>query len=122
MGVERCGQTLALTPFHQMFGNRSKYSSSSFLPPSPLPSAFSDSTNSMRSIHLTSRKEGLSRNRNRERDYCLLLLMFRHGLRVSEACQLKVTNVNLKEKIIHIHRLKSGNATTQPMYNGEVGA
>ena len=50
------------------------------------------------------------------------LLMFRHGLRVSEACQLKVTDVNLKEKIIHIHRLKNGNATTQPMYNGEVGA
>jgi type 1 fimbriae regulatory protein FimB len=66
-----------------------------------------------------SRKEGLSRNR--ERDYCLLLLMFRHGLRVSEACHLKVTDVNLKEKIIHIHRLKNGNATTQPMYNGEVG-
>jgi type 1 fimbriae regulatory protein FimB len=67
-----------------------------------------------------SRKEGLSRNR--ERDYCLLLLMFRHGLRVSEACKLKVTDINLKEKIIHIHRLKNGNATTQPMYNGEVGA
>jgi integrase len=51
-----------------------------------------------------SRKEGPSRNR--ERDYCLLLLMFRHGLRASEACQLKVTDINLKEKIIHIHRLK----------------
>jgi hypothetical protein len=36
----------------QMFGSRSKYSSSSFEPPSPLPSCFSDSTNSMRSIHL----------------------------------------------------------------------
>jgi len=67
-----------------------------------------------------SRKEGLSRNR--ERDYCLLLLMFRHGLRVSEVCQLKVSDVNLKEKIIHIQRLKNGNPTTQPMYNGEVGA
>ena len=37
----------------QMLGNRSKYSSSSFLPPSPLPSTFSDSMNSIRSIHLT---------------------------------------------------------------------
>jgi hypothetical protein len=52
----------------------------------------------------------------------LLLVMFRHGLRVSEACKLKVTDINLKEKIIYIHRLKNGNATTQPMYNGEVGA
>src|SRR5579859_3682898 len=38
---------------HQMLGSRSKYSSSSFLPPSPLPSVFSDSINSIRSIHLT---------------------------------------------------------------------
>ncbi len=38
---------------HQMLGSRSKYSSSSFLPPSPLPSTFSDSMNSIRSIHLT---------------------------------------------------------------------
>lgn len=38
---------------HQMFGNRSKYSSSSFVPPSPSPICFSDSMNSMRSIHLT---------------------------------------------------------------------
>jgi len=66
------------------------------------------------------KKEGLSRNP--QRDHCLLFLMVRHGLRVSEACQLKVTDVNVKEKIIHIHQLKNGNATTQPMYNGEVGA
>ena len=38
---------------HQMFGSRSKYSSSSFLPPSPRPTDFSDSMNSIRSIHLT---------------------------------------------------------------------
>ncbi len=37
----------------QMLGSMSKYSSSSFLPPSPLPSVFSVSTNSMRSIHFT---------------------------------------------------------------------
>jgi len=37
----------------QMFGRMSKYSSSSFLPPSPLPMVFSVSTNSMRSIHFT---------------------------------------------------------------------
>ena len=37
----------------QIFGSRSKYSSSSFLPPWPLPISFSDSMNSMRSIHLT---------------------------------------------------------------------
>ncbi len=37
----------------QMLGRRSKYSSSSFFPPSPSPNCFSDWINSMRSIHLT---------------------------------------------------------------------
>ena len=67
-----------------------------------------------------SRKEEFSRNPSR--DYCLLLLMFRHGLRVSEACQLKVTDIDLKEKRIHINRLKKGEETRQPLYNGELGA
>jgi hypothetical protein len=44
---------IPIGPSRQMFGSRSKYSSSSFLPPSPLPSIFSDSMNSIRSIHLT---------------------------------------------------------------------
>src|ERR1019366_5428088 len=38
---------------YQIFGSRSKYSSSSFVPPSPRPRVFSDSMNSIRSIHLT---------------------------------------------------------------------
>ena len=37
----------------QIFGSRSKYSWSSFDPPSPCPSTFSESMNSIRSIHLT---------------------------------------------------------------------
>jgi site-specific recombinase XerC len=49
-------------------------------------------------------------------------ILFRHGLRVSEACQLKVTDIDLKEKRIHINRLKKGEETRQPLYNGESGA
>ena len=36
-----------------MFGSKSKYSSSSLIPPSPSPRVFSEVTNSMRSIHFT---------------------------------------------------------------------
>jgi type 1 fimbriae regulatory protein FimB len=60
--------------------------------------------------------------RNPERDYCLLLLMYRHGLRVSEACQLKVSDVDLAEKSINVRRLKNGISTRQPLYAGETKA
>jgi len=48
--------------------------------------------------------------------------MVRHGLRVSEACKLKLSDVNLREKMLHVKRLKSGVSTTHPLYNGEVKA
>jgi type 1 fimbriae regulatory protein FimB len=63
---------------------------------------------------------GLSRNP--ERDYCLILLMAHHGLRVSEACALKLSDVQPDEKTIYIKRLKNGKSTSHPLYNGEVRA
>ena len=35
-------------------------------------------------------------SRNEARDRCLLLLMFRHGLRVSEACGLQLSQVGFE--------------------------
>jgi integrase len=57
--------------------------------------------------------------RNPERDYCLLLLMARHGLRVSEACQLKLSDIDMEQKTVYVHRLKRGKHSTHPLYNGE---
>jgi type 1 fimbriae regulatory protein FimB len=64
-----------------------------------------------------SKEPGVSRNP--ERDYCLLLLMFRHGLRVTEICSLKLSDVDVKEKVLHIKRLKSCASGDHPMFNGE---
>src|SRR5215831_3587645 len=80
----------------------------------------SDSRFSDRRLHLTSREVerllGAAKGgRNEARDRCLLLLMFRHGLRVSEACRLKLDQVDADSRVIHVVRLKRGLSTTQPL-------
>ena len=57
--------------------------------------------------------------RNPERDFCILLLMFRHGLRVSEVCNLKLSDVDLEQKIFHVKRLKNCASGDHPLFNGE---
>ncbi|WP_303646308.1 tyrosine-type recombinase/integrase [Acidithiobacillus concretivorus] len=49
------------------------------------------------------------------RDRCLIFLMFRHGLRVSEACGMQLDQVDLDSRILHVQRLKGGLSTTQPL-------
>jgi type 1 fimbriae regulatory protein FimB len=61
-------------------------------------------------------------NRNAERDRCLLLLMFRHGLRVSEACGMKLSQVDVESRVLHVQRLKKGLSTTQPLRADELRA
>jgi type 1 fimbriae regulatory protein FimB len=59
-------------------------------------------------------------SRNAARDRCLLLLMFRHGLRVSEACGLKLSQVDMDSRILHVKRLKAGLSTTHPLRGDEL--
>jgi type 1 fimbriae regulatory protein FimB len=77
--------------------------------------------------HLTGREierllEAVKGDRNEARDRCLLLLMFRHGLRVSEACRLKLDQVDSESRVLHITRLKRGLSTTQPLRGDELRA
>jgi type 1 fimbriae regulatory protein FimB len=77
--------------------------------------------------HLTGREierllEAIKGDRNEARDRCLLLLMFRHGLRVSEACRLKLDQVDSDSRVLHITRLKRGLSTTQPLRGDELRA
>jgi type 1 fimbriae regulatory protein FimB len=58
-------------------------------------------------------------SRNPVRDYCILLLMFRHGLRVSELCSMKLTDINLDIKEFHVTRLKGCDSGPHELYNGE---
>ena len=61
-------------------------------------------------------------SRNEARDRCLLLLMFRHGLRVSEACGLKMSQVDIESRVLHVARLKKGLSTTHPLRMDELRA
>src|SRR4051794_38558278 len=77
--------------------------------------------------HLTGREverliEATRGSRNEARDRCLLLLMFRHGLRVSEACGLKLAQVDTESRVLHVGRLKRGLSTTQPLREDELRA
>ena len=77
--------------------------------------------------HLTGREverliEATKGSRNEARDRCLLLLMFRHGLRVSEACRLRLDQVDSESRVLHVARLKRGLSTTQPLRGDELRA
>ena len=54
------------------------------------------------------------------RDRCLLLMMFRHGLRVSEACALQLDQVDLGSRVLHVTRLNKGLSTTHPLRADEL--
>jgi site-specific recombinase XerD len=49
------------------------------------------------------------------RDWAMILLAYRHGLRASEVCGLKLTNIDLKAGSISITRLKGSLQTVQPL-------
>jgi type 1 fimbriae regulatory protein FimB len=50
------------------------------------------------------------------RDWAMILLAYRHGLRASEVCGIKLADVDLKSGSISIRRLKGSLHTIQPLY------
>lgn len=50
------------------------------------------------------------------RDWAMILLSYRHGLRASEVCGLKLADLDLKTGSVTVRRLKGSLQTTQPLY------
>jgi type 1 fimbriae regulatory protein FimB len=50
------------------------------------------------------------------RDWCMILLSYRHGLRASEVCGLRLRDVDMKASSITVARLKGSLKTQQPLY------
>jgi site-specific recombinase XerD len=50
------------------------------------------------------------------RDWAMILLAYRHGLRASEICGIKLADIDVKAGSISIRRLKGSLHTIQPLY------
>ena len=63
-----------------------------------------------------------SLGRHGHRDATLILIDYRHGLRVSELVALRWDMVDLKQGLLHVSRLKNGVASTHPLRGPELRA
>jgi len=60
--------------------------------------------------------------RHGHRDSTLVLIAYRHGLRVSELVALRWDMVDLKQGLMHVSRLKNGVTSTHPLRGPELRA
>lgn len=77
--------------------------------------------------HLTEREvesliETAKQNRNGQRDAAMILVCYRHGLRVSELCELQWSDVEFETATLHLRRSKGGAPGTHPLLGDELRA
>jgi integrase len=66
--------------------------------------------------------EAAKGNRHELRDSTMPLVVYRHGLRAQEACDLEWSAVDWKTSELHIRRIKSGKSTVHPIRGDELRA
>ena len=66
----------------------------------------------------TARKRG----RYGHRDATMILIAYRHGLRVSELCRLEWSQIDFASGLLHVVRLKGSISTTHPLRGVELRA
>ena len=67
-------------------------------------------------------KAAASVGRHSTRDAALILVSYRHGLRVSELVSLRWDQVDLRQGLLHVTRLKHGIASVHPLRGPELRA
>ena len=68
------------------------------------------------------RKAARAIGRKGHRDDTLVLLMFRHALRISETIALRWEQVDLNQALLHVRRIKNGKPSTHPLRGIELRA
>jgi integrase len=61
-------------------------------------------------------------NRYGQRDATMILIGFRHGLRVSELCDLQWSSIEFRAGTMHVRRVKGGQEATHPLLGDELRA
>src|ERR1700733_2862621 len=77
--------------------------------------------------HLTEREvecliKAAKGNRHGHRDTTMILIGFRHGLRVSELCGLQWSSIEFETATMHVRRAKGGQDATHPLLGDELRA
>lgn len=57
-----------------------------------------------------------------QRNSAMILLAYRHGLRISELISLRWSQIDLKQGLIHVNRRKNGISSTHPLFGPELRA
>ena len=60
--------------------------------------------------------------RHGHRDATLLMIAYRHGLRVSELTALRWDQIDMKAGLLHVRRMKNGTPSTHPLRGPEIRA
>jgi integrase len=66
--------------------------------------------------------EGAGDNRNGHRDATMILVAYRHGLRVAEVVGLRWDSVDFAHGRLHVNRAKNGSASVHPLSGRELRA
>lgn len=62
------------------------------------------------------------RGRYGHRDATMILMAYRHGLRVSELCALRWDHIDFAQGLLHVNRLKHGTPSVHPLRGPELRA
>jgi len=93
------------------------------LPPRRVPNAAVRSREYLTSSEIEALMVAAKRSgRHGQRDATVILIAYRHGLRVSELVALRWDQIDLKQGTLHVNRLKNGSESVHPLRGPELRA